>query len=101
MKFIVRVSLPAAKFNAALRDGTAGKKMARILEETKPEAAYFTSMDGERGGFLVYNMSKASEIPGLAEPWFLNFDAKVEFSPAMTPEDLQKAGLEGLVKKWG
>jgi hypothetical protein len=46
-------------------------------------------------------MSKTSEIPGLAEPWFLNFDAKVEFSPAMTPEDLQKAGLEGLVKKWG
>jgi len=101
MKFIVHVSLPAPKFNEALRDGSAGKKMARILEETKPEAAYFTSMDGNRGGYLVYNMSQASEIPRLAEPWFLNFDAKVEFMPAMTPDDLQKAGLEDLAKKWG
>jgi hypothetical protein len=101
MKFIVHISLPAHKFNEALRDGSAGKKMARILEETKPEAAYFTSMDGNRGGYFVYNMSQASEIPRLAEPWFLNFDAKVDFMPAMTPEDLQKAGLEDLAKKWG
>jgi hypothetical protein len=75
--------------------------MARILEETKPEAAYFTSKDGNRGGYLIYNMSQASEIPRLAEPWFLTFEAKVEFMPAMTPEDLQKAGLDELAKKWG
>jgi hypothetical protein len=101
MKFIVHVSLAAQKFNEALRDGSAGKKMTRILEDTKPEAAYFTSTDGNRGGYLVYNISQASEIPRLAEPWFLNFDAKIQFEPAMTPEDLQKAGLEDLAKKWG
>jgi hypothetical protein len=101
MKFIVQISLPAQKFNEALRDGSAGKKVARILEETKPEAAYFTSTEGSRGGYLVFDISKASEIPRLAEPWYLNFDAQVEFMPAMTPEDLQKAGLEGLAKKWG
>jgi hypothetical protein len=101
MKFIVHVSLPAHKFNEALRDGSAGKKMTRILEDTKPEAAYFTSTDGNRGGYLVYNISQASEIPRLAEPWFLNFDAKIQFEPAMTPDDLQKAGLEDLAKKWG
>jgi hypothetical protein len=101
MKFIVHVSLPAHKFNEALRDGSAGKKMTRILEDTKPEAAYFTSTDGNRGGYLVYDISQASEIPRLAEPWFLNFDAKIQFEPAMTPDDLQKAGLEDLAKKWG
>jgi hypothetical protein len=101
MKFIVQISLPAHKFNEALRDGSAGKKMARILEETKPEAAYFTSTDGKRGGYLVFNIANASEIPRLAEPWFLNFEATVEFMPAMIPEDLQKAGLEDLAKKWG
>jgi hypothetical protein len=101
MKFVVQISLPAHKFNETLRDGSAGKKMARILEETKPEAAYFTSTDGKRGGYLVYNLSQASEMPRLAEPWFLNFEATVEFMPAMTPEDLQKSGLEALVKKWG
>lgn len=101
MKFIVQISLPAHKFNEALRDGSAAKKMARILEETKPEAAYFTSTDGKRGGYLVFNITNASEIPRLAEPWFLNFEATVEFMPAMIPEDLQKAGLEDLAKKWG
>jgi len=101
MKFIVHVSLPVQRFNEALRDGSAGKKMGRILEETKPEAAYFTSTDGNRGGYLVYNISQASELPRLAEPWFLSFDAKVEFHAAMTAEDLQKAALDDLGKKWG
>ena len=39
-------------------------------------------------------------MPGLAEPWFLNFDAAVDFIPTMSPEDLQKAGLDAIAKKW-
>jgi hypothetical protein len=101
MLFVVRISLPVEKFNAALRDGTAAKKIARILEDTKPEAAYFTTTDGKRGGFLIFNVAHAAEIPRLAESWFLNFEASVEFMPALLPEDLQKAGLEELAKKWG
>jgi hypothetical protein len=100
MRFIAHVSIPVEKFNAALRDGSAAEKIARILEDMKPEAAYFTSTDGKRGGFVVVNVSHAAEIPRLAEPWFLTFDASVEFMPAMVPEDLQKAGLEELSKKW-
>ena len=100
MLFVVRISLPVETFTAALRDGTAAKKIARILEDMKPEAAYFTSTDGKRGGFVVVNVSHAAEIPRLAEPWFLTFDASVEFMPAMVPEDLQNAGLEELSKKW-
>ena len=101
MKFIVHVSLPAQRFNEAVRDGSAGKKMARIMEETKPEAAYFTAKDGHRGGYLIFNIKDASEMPRLAEPWFLNFEATVEFMPVMTPEDLKAADLEMLGKKWG
>jgi hypothetical protein len=41
MRFVVHISLPVEKFNATLRDGSAAKKIARILEETKPEAALF------------------------------------------------------------
>jgi hypothetical protein len=100
MRFIAHLSLPAAKFNEAMRDGTAGKKMARILEETKPEAAYFTSKGGNRGGYLIYNIAQASDVPSLAEPWFLNFEATIEFMPVMLPEDLQKSGLENIMKKW-
>jgi hypothetical protein len=94
-------SLPLEKFNAAVLDGSAGEKMGRILAELKPEAAYFTAVDGKRGGYLIVDLKNASEIPKYAEPWFLYFDATVEFHPAMTPEDLQKSGLDKLGKKWG
>ena len=100
MRFLLNISLPVDKFNQAVRDGTAGEKIGRILEDTKPEAAYFCAKDGRRGGFLIVNMDGPSEMPRFAEPWFLYFDATVEFLPAMTPEDLQRAGLDQLARKW-
>jgi hypothetical protein len=100
MRFVLHISLPVERFNQALRDGTVAEKMGRIIEDMKPEAAYFCAKDGMRGGFFVVNMTDAAEIPRFAEPWFLNFGATVEFLPAMTPEDLQRAGLDQLVKKW-
>jgi hypothetical protein len=39
-------------------------------------------------------------MPRVAEPWFLNFDATVEFLPAMTSADLQKAGLDNIANMW-
>ena len=101
MRCIVHVSIPVQKFNEVARKGDAGRKIAAILDDLKPEAAYFTSQEGKRGGYLIVELSSASEIPRIAEPWFLTFDAAVEIMPVMTPEDLQKAGLEALVKKWG
>jgi hypothetical protein len=101
MRMLMHVSLPLEPFNTAVRDGSAGAKMGRILEDLKPEAAYFTEYEGRRGGIMVVDVKKPSDVPRLAEPWFLLFDAKVEFRIAMTPEDLGKAGLPGLGKKWG
>ena len=49
---------------------------------------------------IVVDMPEASNIPALAEPWFLTFRADVQFRIAMTPADLQKAGLDELGKKW-
>ena len=46
---LLNVSLPHEPFNAAVKDGTAGQRLSRILDEIKPEAVYFTEMDGKRG----------------------------------------------------
>jgi hypothetical protein len=62
---------------------------------------YFTEIDGQRTALLVVNLESASQIPALAEPFFLNFDATCRFRPVMSAEDLQKAGLAELGKKWG
>ena len=93
--------MPLEKFNQAVRDGSVGEKMGRILEDAKPECAYFYAVaEGKRGGILIVNMNDTSEIPKFAEPWFLYFDATVKFSPVMTPQDLQKADLAKISAKW-
>jgi len=101
MRMMMRVQCPVEPFNSMVRNGTAGSKMMKILDEIKPEAAYFGSQDGKRGGILIVDVAKPSDIPRLAEPWFLNFSADVEFSVVMTPEDLVEADLLTLGKKWG
>jgi hypothetical protein len=101
MRMLMTVKLPQEPFNSSVRDGSAGMKIKRILDEIKPEAVYFSEFGGNRGGILVVNLNDASEIPALAEPWFLTFNAEVEFRIAMTPEDLARAGLETQGKKWG
>jgi hypothetical protein len=49
---------------------------------------------------LIVDLPDPSKVPSLAEPWFLAFNADVEFHIVMAPEELQKAGLEDLGKKW-
>ncbi|MGA9062276.1 MAG: panthothenate synthetase [Terracidiphilus sp.] len=75
--------------------------MKKILDDIKPEAAYFGEREGKRGGILIVHLSSPSEVPKLAEPWFLTFNAEVEFRVVMTPEDLAKSDLDALGKKWG
>ena len=100
MRFLIRVSMPHEPFNSYVKDGSAGAKMGKIMNELKPEAAYFMDMDGLRTGILIVNMDNTSQIPAIAEPWFLLFDADVEIHPVMLPDDLMKADLASLGKKW-
>ena len=101
MRMLMRVSFPIEPFNTLVRQGTASQAMSNILEAIKPEAVYFTDMEGQRTGILIVNMDNASQIPSLAEPFFLNFNASCHLHPVMTPQDLQTAGLAELGKKWG
>jgi len=100
MRMLLSVKIPHKMFNAAVQDGTAGDKIRRILAETKPETVYFTEQNGQRGAIMIINVDDPSQVPAFAEPWFLTFKADVEFRIAMTPEDLGRAGLVDLGKKW-
>jgi hypothetical protein len=96
----MNVKIPHQTFNAAVKDGSAGVKLAKILEAIKPEAAYFTEQDGQRGAVLIVDLPDASKVPALAEPWFLTFQADVEFRIVMTPDDLKRSGIDGMGKQW-
>jgi len=100
MRILFQAKFPHGKFNQAVRDGSIGKKMNSILEVLKPEATYFTEANGHRSAILILDLKDASQVPAIAEPFFLTFDADCEFHVVMTPEDLGKAGLEDLGKKW-
>jgi hypothetical protein len=100
MRMIMLIQFPTEPFNVAIRNGTLGAKIAQILEFTKPESAYFTEREGHRGAILTVNLDSAADVPRFAEPWFLCFDAKVEFRIAMTPAEMTHANLGALGKKW-
>lgn len=101
MRMLLHAKFPHEPFNAAVRNGSAGKTMERILAETKPEAVYFTEYDGRRGVIMVVDVPDPSKVPALAEPWFLSFSADVSLHVVMSPQDLARAGLDALGKKWG
>lgn len=101
MRTILFVEMPLEPFNTAVRNGTVGATMKKILDDAKPEAVYFTEIDGRRAGILVIDLQSPADIPRFAEPWFLAFNAEVKLRPAMIPEDLGHADLSALGKKWG
>lgn len=100
MRMLMDITIPHEPFNSLVREGTAGKKLADVLDAIKPEAVYFTEQDGHRGAIAVIDMADPSKIPALAEPWFLSFNADVKFRIAMTPDDLKKSGIDAMGKKW-
>jgi hypothetical protein len=92
MRMLLRVSIPTDTGNAAAKAGTLGSTIEGILANLKPEAAYFFADDnGNRSGSIVFDMQDSSQIPAIAEPWFLAFKAQVSLRPVMNPQDLEKA----------
>ncbi len=103
MRFLVKVLWDAEAGNALAKSGKLGSTVESILEDLKPEAAYFVAEQGHRSAFLVVHMDDASQLPAIAEPWFLAMNASVQVQPLMLPEDLAKAGpsIERAAKKYG
>jgi len=97
---MLTASLPNEPFNSLVRAGTAGATIQEILAELKPEAAYFLEEHGTRCAVLIIDVADQSRIPFFAEPFFLKFTASCRFRIAMVAEDLAKAGLDALGKKW-
>src|ERR1700751_1478067 len=85
MRMLLRVSIPVETGNAAAKAGTLGSTVEKILGELKPEASYFFADDNvNRSASIVFDMKDSSQIPAIAEPWFLAFNAKVSLRPVMS-----------------
>jgi hypothetical protein len=102
MRFLVKINIPVEAGNAAAKAGKLGTTIQAILADLKPEAVYFTDDKGQRTALLFLDMQDASQIPAIAEPWLLAFNASIEIHPVMVPEDLARAGsaIAAAVKRY-
>jgi hypothetical protein len=90
MRMLAIVSVPVETGNDNIIDGTLGQTIQSILEAHRAESAYFTVDAGERTGYIVFDMTDATQMISFAEPFFLAFNASVDFKPVMTPDDLMR-----------
>jgi hypothetical protein len=99
MKFLIRLHMPTEYGNTLLQDPNAfQKKMESVLNQIKPEAVYFTPIEGERGIYMVVNLSSSDMIATITEPLWMMFNCKLDFQPVMELKDLQLA-ISQLQKK--
>lgn len=102
MRMLLKVSIPNDSGNTAIRNGSLRKTIKSILDDLKPEAAYFVAENGKRTGYVFFDMKESSQIPSIAEPWFLALNAEITLCPVMNPQDLAAAapGMEKAAKTW-
>ncbi|AXE87572.1 DUF3303 family protein [Streptomyces sp. Go-475] len=90
MRVLLQAHVDTEKANEVIRSGKMPQVMQEIMESFKPEASYFGPDNGVRTMFLVFDMQDSSQLPPLTEQLFQNFGAKVDYTPVMNFEDLQK-----------
>jgi hypothetical protein len=95
MRVMAKVEVPVESGNQGIRSGALPRLIQQFADRWKPEAMYFTTFDGQRTAFLVFDMPDSSGIPTFAEPFFAELNANVLIAPAMTGDDLQR-GLSQL-----
>lgn len=98
MRVMMTIRPGMDKANRAAREGTLGTTMGRLIEQLRPEAAYFAPREGRRTAVFVFDLKEASQIPTIAEPLFAELDAEIDIVPVMTIDDL-RTGLEGAARR--
>lgn len=101
MRMMMNVTIPHEPFNTLVREGKAGEVIGRILDQIRPEAVYFTEVEGRRGLVAIVDIPEPSKVPSYAEPFFMSFNAECKIRIVMGPEELQSAGLAEIGERWG
>lgn len=91
MRTMLKWTIPAAKGNQAITDGSLASTIETLIEQLEPEAAYFMPMDGKRAGMMVFDMTDPAQIPQIAEPLLQQLDAEIAIQPVMNADDLRRA----------
>lgn len=90
MRLMMKFTVPVERGNEAAKDGTIAEAIASLVGATNAEAAYFTMIDGERGGYIFFEETDQARLPRFNEPMFAALDAAVDIVPVLTLDDLKR-----------
>ena len=90
MRMMLKAQMDTAVATKAMQEGRMPTVMQSIMEKLKPEAAYFGPDNGHRTAFIIFQMDDPSQLPAISEPFFAEFNARVEVFPVMDRDDLER-----------
>ena len=90
MRMLMKIVIPVESGNTAIQNGSFAKIVGDATARLKPEAVYFVADNGCRTTLMVIDLADSSDMPRVAEPFFVGLNAAITFSPVMTPADLEK-----------
>jgi len=100
MRTLLKVQLDVVAGNKAAQEGRIGEIIGSVAEMIKPEASYFLTENGNRTAYFFFDLDDPSQIPQIAEPFFTELNAEVQFTPVMNQEELGR-GLQAYLQRAG
>ncbi|MEJ3749794.1 hypothetical protein WEI85_41870 [Actinomycetes bacterium KLBMP 9797] len=89
MRVLMKAEFDTEAGNRAIKDGRLPQVLNAMLEQLKPEAAYFATIGGHRGAYIVFDLNDPADLPMIAEPLFMEMGAKIEMMPVMNADDVR------------
>jgi hypothetical protein len=90
MRLMMTFTIPVERGNEGAKDGTILKAIENLVKETNAEASYFTVIDGQRAGYIVFEENDQARLTKLNEPMFAALDAAIDIVPVLTLDDLKR-----------
>ena len=91
MRLMMTIKIPVEHGNKAIRDGSMNQAFRNLYEKLKPEAAYFTMLDGHRAAVFVYQLEEEYKLLDLHEPLFAAMGALIDERPVLSWDDIERA----------
>ncbi len=90
MRLMLTFRIPIEKGNEAEADGSMSKAIEKLIADTNAEAAYFTMIDGLRGGIVIFEETDQANLTRHNEPMFAALNAAIDIVPVLTLDDLKR-----------
>ncbi|MEM7441814.1 MAG: hypothetical protein AAF414_00650 [Pseudomonadota bacterium] len=71
-----------------------GTAFKNLFDAVKPEATYFSMLDGYRVAFIVYELDEQYKLLDLHEPLFAAMGAMIDERPVLNWDDMERAFAE-------